>query len=266
MKNTVKHKLQSQGGDSLLIALLYFLAAMMVGAVVLTAAATNAGRLARNRQEQQNYLAVASAARLVARDLRNANFSAGYKEVVTETTTITTPPGGEPATAVTPAQTEYTGDFSLLTGSTLLSDEPAAGLKTLYFSTLPEEIPFRELPPGLLVYDLKFTAQDMPTVTGTMAVDTTGPGSLYAITVTLYIEKDGEKLNATTLRFTAQVTGGDSTTVSETTDEVKVPDSADPAADPPPGTTVKTTTVTTTTTYTAAVTWAEPEITKGVTS
>ena len=62
----VREKLHSRTGASLLIALLFFLVAMTVGAVVLTAASANAGRIQNNRQEQQNYLAVASAAAMEA--------------------------------------------------------------------------------------------------------------------------------------------------------------------------------------------------------
>ena len=65
----IRGKLHSRTGASMLIALLFFLVAMTVGAVVLTAASANAGRVKRNRQEQQNYLAVASAAGLLREDI-----------------------------------------------------------------------------------------------------------------------------------------------------------------------------------------------------
>ena len=83
----VRGKLHSRTGASMLIALLFFLVAMTVGAVVLTAASANAGRVTRNRQEQQNYLAVASAAELVKEDIAGAPeaaFTASYDKVVTE--------------------------------------------------------------------------------------------------------------------------------------------------------------------------------------
>ena len=84
----VREKLHSRTGASLLIALLFFLVAMTVGAVVLTAASANAGRVQKSRQEQQNYLAVASAAELVKEDFVGSpggSFTDGYRKIVTET-------------------------------------------------------------------------------------------------------------------------------------------------------------------------------------
>ena len=50
----VREKLHSRTGASLLIALLFFLVAMTVGAVVLTAASANAGRIQKSRREQHS--------------------------------------------------------------------------------------------------------------------------------------------------------------------------------------------------------------------
>ncbi len=261
MKKAVKHKLKSQGGDSLLTALLYFLAAMMVGAVVLTAAATNAGRLARNRQEQQNYLAVASAARLVARDIQNAAFSAGYTETTTRTTVTAVDKDGkpvEPQPAAPADTTEYAEIPASLSGSTLLTGKPKSEMANLFFSTVSE---FHRIAPTEMKYALTFTADLLPEVSGLMDIDT----ATHTITVTLYIEKDGEKLNATVLTFAAQVADSDSTTEEETTTTVETP--ADPTAVPPTEAISTTTTIKTiTTTYTTTVTWTGPVITKGASS
>lgn len=58
----------------MLLGLLFLLFCLMVGAVVLTAASANAGRTERNRQVQQNYLAVQSAANLIMDDMADMDF------------------------------------------------------------------------------------------------------------------------------------------------------------------------------------------------
>ncbi|MDO5111470.1 MAG: hypothetical protein Q4E65_04095 [Clostridia bacterium] len=71
----LRQKLHSQRGASILVALLFFLVCMMVGGVVLTAAAANAGRLTHLRQDQQTYFILSSAVRLVRDDLQGAVFT-----------------------------------------------------------------------------------------------------------------------------------------------------------------------------------------------
>src|SRR5574344_1463921 len=78
----IRKKLKSRSGASILLALLFLLIALSVGAIVLTSASANAGRIERNRQEQQNYLAVRSAALLLRDDLANASFTASYTKQV----------------------------------------------------------------------------------------------------------------------------------------------------------------------------------------
>ena len=85
----MKQKLKSRSGVSMLLALLFLFFALSVGAVVLTAASANAGRAARLRQEQQDYFAVQSAARLLRDDLQTLAFSGSYTETNSETTTYT---------------------------------------------------------------------------------------------------------------------------------------------------------------------------------
>ena len=52
-------------GASILLALLFFLVCAMVGASVLMAAASNAGKSRSSREEQQKYLTLSSAMQLV---------------------------------------------------------------------------------------------------------------------------------------------------------------------------------------------------------
>ncbi len=238
MGNAVRKKLHSQAGASLLIALLFFLVALMVGAVVLTAAATNAGRLARNRQEQQDYLAVASAARLVEEDFRGMTFAVGYEEVTYRRTVTRVDAAGNPYT-----ETEIDGphyskrDPEWTHAGKLLEGTPASDLANLYYSTVPV---LNVSAPGAMNYPLKITAEGLPDVSGSLEVNGTD-GARYAITVKLYIEtEDGGRSNAMTMLFSPTATQTHRTVTESGVNEETIR-----------------------TTYTAKVTWDTPTITKG---
>ena len=70
----LRQKLRSRRGASILIALVFFLLCLTVGGVVLTAATASAGRLAAQRQTQQDYLTVSSAAALVRDSVEERRF------------------------------------------------------------------------------------------------------------------------------------------------------------------------------------------------
>ncbi|MDO5445019.1 MAG: hypothetical protein Q4F31_05290 [Eubacteriales bacterium] len=70
--NALKKKLKSSLGASSIIALLFFVVAMMVGAAVLSAAGTNAGRASHALKDQQEYYAVESAVRVLNSDLNDS--------------------------------------------------------------------------------------------------------------------------------------------------------------------------------------------------
>lgn len=63
--NAIRQKLNSRRGASILIALLLFLVCAFVGSAVLAAAYQNISRAPAARREEQDYLAVASAAQLL---------------------------------------------------------------------------------------------------------------------------------------------------------------------------------------------------------
>ena len=65
MKLSIRKKLNSTQGASMIIALIFFLLTIGVGGMLLTAATTNAGRLSHLAEEQQAYLTTSSAARLL---------------------------------------------------------------------------------------------------------------------------------------------------------------------------------------------------------
>lgn len=100
---TLREKLHSQSGASILLALLFLLVCMMAAASVLTAAVSNAGKIRSNYEEQQRYLALSSALRLVAGELEQAEYRGRYTvtqwtEILTETETD---PEGRPVTVTT---------------------------------------------------------------------------------------------------------------------------------------------------------------------
>ena len=74
----MRGKWESQSGASILLALLFLLVCMMVSASVLMAAASNAGKIRSNYEEQQRYLALSSALRLVAGQIAEAEYTGGY--------------------------------------------------------------------------------------------------------------------------------------------------------------------------------------------
>lgn len=83
----IKEKLRGRRGASLLYALLLLLLASMVSVSILTAATTAVRRLNDDRDEEQEYLSLSSAAQLVAKDIENSSV------VITETRTTV---NGEP--------------------------------------------------------------------------------------------------------------------------------------------------------------------------
>lgn len=84
----LREKLHSQRGASILLALLFFLLCMMVAASILMAAASNAGKIRSSYEEQQKYLTLSSALRLVAGQLEQAEYRGSYSiyrwDVITE--------------------------------------------------------------------------------------------------------------------------------------------------------------------------------------
>ena len=69
-------KLNSQSGASMLIALVLLLVCVMVGSVILSSATGNADKLKKRRAEQQEYLAVRSAAELLRASLGGTVYAA----------------------------------------------------------------------------------------------------------------------------------------------------------------------------------------------
>ena len=102
MKSTLARKLKSDRGASIIVALLVLLVCVTAGAAALTAAGANAGRYTHMRRDQQRYLAVSSAVKVVRSELAGHSFSATatLKETVDPETlehAYELQPGGERA-------------------------------------------------------------------------------------------------------------------------------------------------------------------------
>lgn len=67
-------KLHSARGTSMLMALFFFLICLTAGAIVLTSATASAAKEVNRYQEQQAYLAVSSAARLLKKQLSGSSY------------------------------------------------------------------------------------------------------------------------------------------------------------------------------------------------
>lgn len=74
----LKKKWHSCQGASILLALLFLLVSMMVGASVVMAAASNAGKIKSNKEEQQKYLTLSSALNFVVDELVSVEYVGQY--------------------------------------------------------------------------------------------------------------------------------------------------------------------------------------------
>jgi len=88
---TAGKKLRSKDGVSIFMGLIFLLVCLMVGTVALTAATAAAGKLSRQREAEQDYLTVASAARLMKARIceltyRNVEVNSTETENVIEST------------------------------------------------------------------------------------------------------------------------------------------------------------------------------------
>ena len=77
MKRVVE-KLKCRRGASILLALLFLLVCVLVAMSVLMAAASNAGKIRSNREEQQKYFTLSSALNLVIAELEGAEYQGNY--------------------------------------------------------------------------------------------------------------------------------------------------------------------------------------------
>lgn len=172
----LRKKLHSERGASILLALLMLLVCMMVGASVLAAAASNAGKARSNRTEQQRYLNLTSAIQLVADEIAKATYKGTYTvwewdevETVKETDSSVTPPL-ETTVSVTRRSYFYCmqteGEYSCGDLDEQLPFQPR--LEELFGSRFTakgtgfEPLPVPTTPPPAGQYDLLVTPEGLP--------------------------------------------------------------------------------------------------------
>ena len=162
---TVFKKLHNERGTSLLIALLFFAICLTIGSLILTAATASAAKTKDRYAEQQKYLAVASAARLLKDELGGHTYTTGQTwetwdtgETDAETGEAVTDSAWEPITPyITPGDTQN-GD--LLTDTYAVSQGAAASTET--FSVSADE----GMPAVGVKFEMKVGGDAVFTLTG----------------------------------------------------------------------------------------------------
>ena len=155
---SLKEKLHSAKGSSLLIVMVYFLLCLFVGGVVLTAATANGGRLAAMKADHQANYAQRSAAMVVQDEMKDKTTSLVIDKITT-TTRVTTTNG---ATTVSETVT-YALKISGQDGASMLQNIIQQAAATVYLEQVLEE-GARSTPPTfqkLMYTDTPVTSQDM---------------------------------------------------------------------------------------------------------
>ncbi len=110
---TIFRKLHNRRGASMLISLLFFMACLTVGSLILGGASASAAKSEGRYADQQNYLAAASAARLLVDELGKSPYVVGR----TRSPDVTDPDTGEVTLGTwSPFALESDADADLLTG------------------------------------------------------------------------------------------------------------------------------------------------------
>ena len=131
---SLKEKLHSAKGSSLLIVMVYFLLCLFVGGVVLTAATANGGRLAAMKADHQANYAQRSAAMVVQDELKGKRTSLVIDKITT-TTRVTSTNG---ATTVSETVT-YALEISGQDGTSMLQNIIQQAAAKVYLDKVLEE-------------------------------------------------------------------------------------------------------------------------------
>lgn len=200
----IRAKLNSCSGASMMLALLLFLVCMTVAAVVITAASANSDRTAGQKDEQQAYLAAASALELLRGQAAALGAYTGsearveydcYRPLADESLTAVIGGACDSGAVTAYASTAMPG--GALGGCIGAMADAVALSRTVY--TAPSDIPT-----GALSRQFTIEADGMPTVTVSMDMSA-DEATLYDVRVRIAV--DG---SAYTLAFTldADVSAG----------------------------------------------------------
>lgn len=122
----MKQKWDSCRGASILLALLFLLVCMMVGASVLMAAASNVGKMQSNKKEQQNYFIVSSALNLFCDELQSVQYQGKFTYEIEANNVRVKDDTADPPEYYTDRVYTYTqqvGELSLRSGGALSADD-----------------------------------------------------------------------------------------------------------------------------------------------
>lgn len=199
----LSQKLHSQRGASILLAMLFLLVCMMVAASVLMAAVSNAGKIQSNYDEQQRYLALSSALRLVAGELEQAKYYGRYTvNEWTEVLTVTETDAEDKDITIHQYPYNYynveqeTGTFSCGALASLVSDEKG----DLILQSSDTVLTFRNELNGVFAGEFNGTGYRALSGDGSVAaLPTNPPGS----------PDDPRDPSRTTRILTVKVQGGD---------------------------------------------------------
>lgn len=189
----IREKLRSQSGASILLALLFFLLCAMVGASVLMAAASNAGKSRSSREEQQKYLTLSSALQLVCDELESASYTAKYTYTFVAGT-------NEEGKDPTPAKHIYEQQTGTYEGGLSSATDPSKNV-----------LPLRDELDWLFAQDFKVrtsTETDPVIYTYKVRPNTEKPGTAHKLTLTVQGQTDKPGL---TTPVTVTVTVGTGT-------------------------------------------------------
>lgn len=190
----MRKKLNDPTGASILFAILVFMLCILAGTAAVTAASANSGRYSHQRADQQRYLSVASAVRLLTGELTNNTFKGKVR--ITETK-----PTGEACEDTAPkvekVEEEDEEEKLGLSGDlkALLEDY----FKNLYYSEMgvkDDAAPASEAA-GTFSSTVTIEADNMDIVTVKVEADR------YNVTLTLWAGTESEKAYTTVVRLMA---------------------------------------------------------------
>lgn len=226
MNGSKLRKLNNSRGMSILYALMYLFVLTILGALVLSAASASLGTLKQQKEAQQNYFLVESAARLLRDDMNGAKAVFAYKEKVTVKEVVSKIGDVMVTSELPPSNPEYVGasDPYTVTAGSIKTGLNLAGIGEIA-SDLETRLESKVNPGASIVsgregVDISFSSapgdKEASKVSGKVTI-----ASDYSLTVELWIEPENTtgsnsenttKSNRLKLHIPASVSGYDGDT------------------------------------------------------
>jgi hypothetical protein len=225
-------KLKNSSGASMVIALIFLLISLVLGAIILSAASANHGRFSHIRAQQQDYLTTSSAADLMRAEIQGLTFIGARQFVHDSATDITT--------------SEYLDP-------TISSNNPIPLLLREMAQQMLESQESSEFSPDI-TESLTINVPDFDTVTALLTIDKD-----YTITVSLSLVEERSSNYPLVLHLDAKAERSVATTV---TSYEKTKTRTETVDGTPTEVTYTVTYYITTTTHTLSVFWNDAAIAK----